>query len=75
MQFALKESAGATEFLPNMTPWTSSASSALQSLLMREQDKVTKERTLAPLFEFDLNALKRQAACDALRNHEGMRNM
>jgi len=42
---------------------------------MREQDKVTKERTLAPLFEFDLNALKRQAACDALRNHEGMRNM
>jgi len=41
---------------------------------MREKDKVTKQ-TLAPLFENDLNALKREAACDTLKSNKRMSEM
>jgi hypothetical protein len=42
---------------------------------MKEKDKVTKQHTLAPLFQADLNALKREAACDTLKSNSKMREM
>ena len=58
----------------NLVPWENSSSCALAALLMREQERVTKQ-TLEPLFTFDLDTLKRQAACDALKCSEGMQTM
>lgn len=75
MQFTFEETSTHTQVRMHMVPWEHSSSSALQELLMREQDKVSLERTLAPLYKFDLDALKRQAACDSLKLDKGMRSM
>jgi len=71
MQFSIVETdKEGTQVLTNLTPWEYSASSALQALLLKEQDRVTLSKTLAPLFEADLNALKREAACDTLKSNK-----
>lgn len=75
MQFAFDEANEGTVVRVNVCPWEQSADGVLETMLMRETEKITKERTLAPLYEFDLDALKREAACDALKSNKGMQEM